>query len=91
MRGETFEGKNIVRGQTQNSFSRQRSRKLAGTEDGRMKTFCGLVVRDDNDARSICRTNERREIKGACSGGQAGDTATPSPGTKMALDTFKSD
>jgi hypothetical protein len=89
VRGEVFEGEDVVGGEAQDGFGREGAGELAGAEDGGVEGFGGLVVGDDDEAGGLGGTYEERKIEGAGGEGEAGDTTTPRASAEMAAYTLE--
>ena len=62
---EVFEGKNVVRGETEDVFAGERASEVAGAEDGGVEGLGGLVVGDEDERRGVDGAQEKGQIEGA--------------------------
>jgi hypothetical protein len=78
-----------VRGETQDGFGGERAGEITRGEEGGVKRFGCLVVRDKDEARSVGGADEEWEIQSARGEGEAGDTSSPAAGAHVATDTVE--
>jgi hypothetical protein len=89
VRGEVFEGENVVRGEAEDGLGEEGSGELAGGEDRGVEGFGGLVVGDDDDGGRGGGADEVGKIEGAGGGGEAGDTSAPRAAAQVAAYTLE--
>jgi hypothetical protein len=89
VRGEIFEGKDVVRGEAEDGFGGQGSGELAGAEDGGLEGFGGFVVSDDDDAGSLRSADEEGEVEGTGGEGEPRDTSAPRASAQVAAYTLE--
>ena len=89
VRGEVFEGKDVVSRKAQHGFCRESAGELAGGEDGGVQGFGCLVVGNDDDARRSGGADEVRKVKGAGRGSESGDTSAPRTAAQVAAYTLE--